>query len=272
MDVYNFEFYKSRLYNWHCRSSNVIWHFFTKFIPKGYGGKWLDLGCGSGYYSKLLSKYLHVTPIGVDFSEKAKYLRCLSIPHQPLILADVSNLPIDSESIDGIFCSELLEHLQAPASALCEIHRVVRPGGYLFLTTTSFHHYFFHILVYFAYIDLIKHRAISRFLSRLYSYFIGCLKPDFRPQFMKYALERLDHEWGFTKKDLYKLLHYTGFKVKWNCYFNVKDIIPNPSCPVILSNFLMILFWPINTLFKVILRKTKLWGMNICIFAIKQTQ
>jgi SAM-dependent methyltransferase len=47
-------------------------------------------------------------------------------------------LPYENASFDAVLCCEILEHLLInPSHMLSEVHRVVRPGGYLLLTTPN---------------------------------------------------------------------------------------------------------------------------------------
>lgn len=50
------------------------------------------------------------------------------------IVSDISNIPVESGSFDAVMCTEVLEHVPDPVSALTELHRVLRPGGFLLLT------------------------------------------------------------------------------------------------------------------------------------------
>lgn len=51
------------------------------------------------------------------------------------VQADTYQLPFSSSSFEVVLCTEVLEHLHTPAGALREIHRVLKPGGKLLLTT-----------------------------------------------------------------------------------------------------------------------------------------
>lgn len=51
----------------------------------------------------------------------------------PLMLADVTRLPVRSQSLDAVFGSGLVAHLPRPQENLRELARVVRPGGLLAL-------------------------------------------------------------------------------------------------------------------------------------------
>lgn len=55
---------------------------------------------------------------------------------KPDIVADITkkNSNIDDEAFDGLLCTEVLEHVVDPFAAVNELHRILRPGGYLFVT------------------------------------------------------------------------------------------------------------------------------------------
>lgn len=51
------------------------------------------------------------------------------------IQADAYRLPFRDETFDTVLCTEVLEHTHSPQLALSEVHRVLKPGGKLLLTT-----------------------------------------------------------------------------------------------------------------------------------------
>lgn len=48
---------------------------------------------------------------------------------RPDVVADAERLPIRGRSVDGVLCSEVLEHVPYPARLVSEFHRVLRPRG-----------------------------------------------------------------------------------------------------------------------------------------------
>lgn len=54
------------------------------------------------------------------------------------VVADLERLPADwSGLFSGVLCSETLEHVRRPGRALEELHRVLRPGGAIVVTTLT---------------------------------------------------------------------------------------------------------------------------------------
>lgn len=57
------------------------------------------------------------------------------------IVADAHMLPFPDNSVDGIFCEAVLEHLRWPHKATAEMFRVLKPGGRIFACTPFMQHY-----------------------------------------------------------------------------------------------------------------------------------
>ena len=50
------------------------------------------------------------------------------------IISDITSIPVESESFDAVMCIEVLEHVPDPILALNELHRLLKPNGYLIIT------------------------------------------------------------------------------------------------------------------------------------------
>lgn len=51
------------------------------------------------------------------------------------LTGDAGTLPLRDESVAGIHCEAVLEHLEFPDRAVAEMHRVLAPGGLVFAAT-----------------------------------------------------------------------------------------------------------------------------------------
>jgi SAM-dependent methyltransferase len=89
----------------------------------------LDVGCGRGHVGEFVEEQ-GGTYTGVDFvASRAGF---------HLALADAVRLPFTDGSFDGVFCIDAFEHFPGPGKAVCEFRRVLRPGGFIFLSTPNY--------------------------------------------------------------------------------------------------------------------------------------
>jgi SAM-dependent methyltransferase len=96
----------------------------------------LDVGCGDGEATGMVPRGEH-TVVGIDWSMMAlRHARSLGLS---LIRGgiDPPGLPIADGGADVVILSEVIEHLVDTDSAIDEIHRVLRPGGTLLLSTPN---------------------------------------------------------------------------------------------------------------------------------------
>lgn len=54
------------------------------------------------------------------------------------ILGSVEAIPIENERLDIVSAFDVLEHVKNEAKALDEIHRVLKPGGYVFISVPAY--------------------------------------------------------------------------------------------------------------------------------------
>lgn len=100
-----------------------------------------DLGCGTGAIAAALAPHV-ARVIGVDGSDEmleAAGHRLASLPNVVLRRGSLEALPIDDAALDAATFVLVLHHLPAPATALGEARRVLKPGGRLVIVDMTSH-------------------------------------------------------------------------------------------------------------------------------------
>lgn len=112
---------------------------FTKISPR----RILDIGCGTGYVTRLLrNKFKKADISALDISEsmlhatRKKHARRLPWHgHHHHIAGDAATLPLKSESFD-LVCSNLaMQWVAEPEKMLSEMRRILAPGGLILFST-----------------------------------------------------------------------------------------------------------------------------------------
>ena len=103
----------------------------------GRGGRYLDLGCSAGLYTRGLAHSLgdRGDVVGIDISpsmlgDAARRARDVGA-RSSFVRADAHHLPFADASFSGAVCGGTLNELGDPARVLRETRRVLEPGGRL---------------------------------------------------------------------------------------------------------------------------------------------
>lgn len=97
----------------------------------------LDVGCGDGYLMSRLSPLAEAV-VGIDSESRGVALagrRLEGFRNCTVLRGSGYGLPFGGGGFDLVTCTDVIEHLRKPEQVLSEIHRVLRPGGELVLTT-----------------------------------------------------------------------------------------------------------------------------------------
>lgn len=58
----------------------------------------------------------------------------------PDILASAASMPLPNDEFDVVICSETIEHIEDPSTAISEIFRILKPGGAIVMTIPFMFH------------------------------------------------------------------------------------------------------------------------------------
>ena len=118
----------NNLDNFHIRKSifNAVKSNLSKFQ-----GKLLDVGCGQMPYREYILQNSNVNEyVGMDIENALIYDKNV----QPDITWNGMQMPIENNSVDVVFMTEVMEHSYQPAKLLKECYRVLKKEGTIFFT------------------------------------------------------------------------------------------------------------------------------------------
>jgi ubiquinone/menaquinone biosynthesis C-methylase UbiE len=121
--------------HWWFRGRREIFTRILAPLADGKRRRILDIGFGTGAMLRFLSRY--GTVVGMDMSADAiRFAR--SRCDSPMLLGDITQVPLESGSVDLVTAFDIIEHVDDDAAALRELARVCRPGGHMFITVPAF--------------------------------------------------------------------------------------------------------------------------------------
>ena len=112
-------------HNWLITSINRRWAARVAPLARG---ELLDVGCGTKPYESIFRP--HVSRyIGLEHSST------LHGRDKVDVWGEAAALPFPDATFDTVVAFQVLEHCEDPATVLQEMHRVLRPGGIVIVTT-----------------------------------------------------------------------------------------------------------------------------------------
>ncbi|SHF27170.1 Methyltransferase domain-containing protein [Kaistia soli DSM 19436] len=113
-------------------------------LPIEPGARLLDIGCGPAWFwaatASSVPDGLRLTLADLSAGMVGEAVdRCRELAFEELegCEADAAALPFEDACFDGVIAMHMLYHVGDPATAIAEFHRVLRPGGFLAVTTNG---------------------------------------------------------------------------------------------------------------------------------------
>jgi SAM-dependent methyltransferase len=125
------------------RENNYWWHvnrhrLVMKHLRDGAAlpGRVLDLGCGAGHFSAQLQAH-GIGVVAADIApQAARYVRAKGV-REAVVFDANKTWPFTDDTFDAIVMLDALEHIAEDINSLTEAHRVLTPGGRVFITVPA---------------------------------------------------------------------------------------------------------------------------------------
>jgi SAM-dependent methyltransferase len=103
-------------------------HAHVKPFLASASGTIVDVGAGDMPYRHLVAPGCRYRPIDTSASNEFDYTNA-EVTH-----FDGTNIPFETDSVDHVLCTEVLEHVPDPSPLVAEVRRVLKPGGTALVT------------------------------------------------------------------------------------------------------------------------------------------
>lgn len=101
-------------------------------------GPVIDVGCGQGHLTMRLAQRFPAAEVwGIDLSGHAIAAAATRFPADRLVVGSALDLPFQDGQFAGAVLNNLWEHVTDPVALAREVARVLRPGGWLVLSTPN---------------------------------------------------------------------------------------------------------------------------------------
>jgi SAM-dependent methyltransferase len=171
----------------------------------------VDVGCGIGFVTSFelpLYKVVVATDISRRMLEVAKR-RFGRLGSLNLVVCDAEFLPLKSEIADLVSVSSVLHHLPKPFSSIRDISRILRGGGFLYITREPS---FRRLRRFFDFFDYFVVQKLSK-LAKLFFSGLELCESHVSVEELDYAKVDVHYSTGFHVAQLSEVLVSSCFEV-----------------------------------------------------------
>lgn len=121
------------------KRSQICYSLMTALLRDEISGdgpmRILDVGCGDGRFISQFKEFCHV--YGADISQNAVRLAREAGVNAQRVDVSSDRLPFENEYFDLVYMGDIIEHLIDPDFAINQVARVMKPTGFLVLSTPN---------------------------------------------------------------------------------------------------------------------------------------
>lgn len=110
--------------------------FARKYLRRGKPGRFLDVGCATGFFLNGVRKHSGWEVWGVDAAAPAVRFAAATLGLD-VRLGELMDVRFPPASFDFVHVSNVLEHVRQPVAFLQECRRIIAPGGTLYLSVPN---------------------------------------------------------------------------------------------------------------------------------------
>lgn len=103
--------------------------------------RFLEIGCGDGYLIHLLNADKNRLNYGLEYDiDGVKLAHDTLLTHNSnsmVTQGTVYQTPFKDHSFDVVILADVIEHLENESQVIKEVHRILRPGGFLIISTPN---------------------------------------------------------------------------------------------------------------------------------------
>jgi SAM-dependent methyltransferase len=121
------------------RAPERPWYAYAVTLLPEAPGRWIDLGCGRGEFLALAAGR---GSRGLGLDRSRTNAAAVAAESRGVLVADLARpLPFRDGALDGASLLEVIEHVLTAEALVAELARVIRPGGWLLLSTPNAVHW-----------------------------------------------------------------------------------------------------------------------------------